>query len=377
MSQYRGPAPPLALAPRGRHVSCALCAVSLLAPTLALAQSADGPEWDFYGHLDLGIISVDDGFDRNTSLSDNDNSNSRIGLIFKQSLRDGGELRFHFETAIGLTGSSSINGSDNDFDLEYRRTELRKFEIIYETANIGTFSLGQGSIATDGVAEADFSGTGVIAYSSLQDQAGSQLFRQSDGALSDIAVGNAFNGFDGARRFRLRYDTPKYKGFGLSVSGGREILSRGNDDEFYDIGLTYNHDYGAYKVVGRLGYSVRGSSEELLLGSAAVLHAPTGLSLAVAGGRQQQGDASYGYIKAGLQRDWFAFGRTHMSLDYYDGEDFAEAGSSSSSVGLAVVQKVDRFDLEIFASYRSFEYDASGPELEDLDVAFVGARWRF
>lgn len=347
-----------------------------LLPVAGVAQEPE-PQWDFYGHLNLGIISVDDGFDTQTNVTDNDNSNSRVGVIFKQGLQSGGAFRFHFETALGFTGSSAINRDNNDLDINYRRTELRKLEVIYETARIGTFSFGQGSIATDGTAEADFSGTSVIAYSSLQDQAGSQEFRLPGGSASGVTVGNGFNAFDGARRFRVRYDTPTYKGFKFAVSAGEEVLASGNDDEFYDFGLTYNRDYGDFKVAGRLGYSIRDSDEELLLGSAALLHEPTGLSLAMAGGRQQQGDDNYIYVKAGWQRDWFRFGRTHLSLDFYEGDDFQITGSSSSSVGLAVVQKIDAYNLEVFASYRTFEFDAPGASFEDLDVTFVGARWRF
>ncbi|MFK7837698.1 MAG: porin [Sulfitobacter sp.] len=359
-----------------KHFTAVTLPALLLTTSLASAQDA-GPEWDFYGHLNLGVISVDDGFDTNTSLSDNDNSNSRVGVIFKQGLQNGGEFRFHFETAIGLTGSSSISGDNNDFEAEYRRRELRKFEIIYDTARIGKFSFGQGSIATDSAAEADFSGTSVIAYSSLQDQAGSQQFRLTNGALAGVSVGNAFSAFDGGRRFRVRYDTPTFNGFGFAVSAGQEVLAEGNDDEFYDVGLTYDRDYGAYKVAGRLGYSIRGSNEELVLGSAAILHEPTGLSLAVAGGRQQEGDASYVYVKGGLQRDWFDFGRTHLSVDFYEGEDFFGTGSDSSSVGLAVVQKVDKQNLELYASHRVYDVTAGGRSFEDLNVTFVGARWKF
>lgn len=349
----------------------------MLAPTFALGQDATGPEWDFYGQLNLGVISVDDGFNTDTGITDNDNSNSRVGIIFKQGLANGAEFRFHFETALGLTGSSSISGSDNDLDAEFRRTELRKFEIIYDTADIGKFSFGQGSIATDGSAEADLSGTTVIAYSSLQDQAGSQVFRLSNGAASGVAVGNAFSAFDGGRRFRIRYDTPTYKGFGLAISGGTEELQRGNDGEFYDVGLTYDKDYGDYKVAARLGYSIRDTAEELVVGSASVLHAPTGLSFTMAGGRQQQGDADYLYLKGGLQRDWFDFGRTFLSADYYQGDDFGIGGAESSSVGISLVQKVDARNLEIFASYRTYEFEAPGTVFEDLDVTFVGARWKF
>ncbi|MGB5864822.1 MAG: porin [Sulfitobacter sp.] len=348
----------------------------IILPGLAAAQDT-GPEWDFYGQLNLGVLSADDGFDTETAFTDNDNSNSRVGAIFTSQLGNGSEFRFHFETALGLVGSSSISRDDNSFGEGFRRTDIRKFEVIYDTDTLGKFSFGQGSIATDSTAEADLSGTSVIAYSSLQDQAGSQEFRLGGGGASGTDIGNAFNAFDGGRRFRVRYDTPTVNGFSLAISGGEEVLARGNNDEFYDIGLTYKQDYGDYKVDGRLGYSIRDSAEEFILGSTSVLHAPSGVSVTVASGRAQEADSDYVYAKAGLQRDWLAFGRTFLAVDYYTGDDFAFAGSDSSSVGLVAVQKVDAFNLELFASYRTFELDGAGTTFEDIDVTFVGARWKF
>jgi hypothetical protein len=348
----------------------------LTLPTFAAAQQAD-PVWDFYGQLNLGVISVDNGADENTTFTDNDNSNSRVGAIFRQDLANGGQFRFHFETALGLTGSSSISGEDDSFDENFRRTDLRKLELIYQTATIGTFSFGQGSIATDSTAEADFSGTSVIAYSSLQDQAGSQAFALADGTTSGTSVGNAFSAFDGSRRFRVRYDTPEYKGFALAISAGEEVLASGNDDEFYDVGLTYNRDYGDYKVAGRLGHSIRDSDEAFTLGSAAILHEPTGLSFALAGGSARESGADYIYAKAGLQRDWFSIGRTYLSADYYSGSDFAFSGSDSESFGIAVVQKVDAYNVELYASQRKFDVSGGGSNFQDVDVTFVGARWKF
>lgn len=360
-----------------RHITPASAGLlALVLPVTAMAQQT-GPEIDFYGHLNLGIINVDNGAETNTALTDNDNSNSRVGAIYKQALQGGSEFRLHFETALGFTGSSSINGSDDGLELNYRRTELRKFEAIYQSPTFGTLSFGQGSIATDGTAEADFSGTSVIAYSSLQDQAGSQVFQLAGGGASGFDVGDAFSAFDGGRRFRIRYDTPTFAGFSLAVSAGEEVLASGNDDEFYDIGLTYDQDYGAYQVAARAGLSIRDSDEELLLGSFAILHKETGLNLAVATGRQQEGDASYVYIKGGIKRDWIAAGETRISLDYYSGEDFGVTGSDSQSVGLAIVQKVDAWNTELYASYRTFEFDNTGADLQDQDVTFIGARWRF
>lgn len=355
-------------------VACALAALSY--PLTVQAQDA-GVTVDFYGQLNLGVISVDDGFGSESAFTDNDNSNSRVGVIYKQGLGNGGEFRLHFETGLGLTGTGSISRGNDGFEENFRRTEIRKFEVIYQTPSIGTFSFGQGSTASDGVTETDFSGTGVAAYSGLSDLAGSRQFRLGTGAIAGTAVGDAFSAFDGARRFRIRYDTPEYNGFGLAVSAGEEVLARGNSDEFYDIGLSYNQDFGDYKMAARLGYSIRDSAEELLSGSTSVLHVPTGLNLTVASGRQQQGEANYVYIKGGIKRDWFAYGETALSVDYYRGDDFQTVGSESSSYGIAAVQQLDQYRLELYATYRRYEFENTGPQIEDIDVAFVGARWKF
>lgn len=304
-----------------------------LLPALAQAQSA-GPEWDFYGQLNLGVISVDDGVDRNTSFVDNDNSNSRIGLLMTQELQDGASFRFNIETALGFTGSAALNGADNGFDVEYRRTELRKLEVSYSTPTLGTFSFGQGSMSADGASEADLSSTGVAAYVGISDIAGSQSLRFGNGAVSNASIGGTNTTFDGSRRFRVRYDTPSYNGFSGSVSAGQEVLSSGNDTEYYDLGARYDQDYGDYTVDARLAYSFRSSADDLVVGSMAVLHNPTGLNAAFAAGKQIDADENYAYVKLGLTREYISYGATSVSIDYYDGSDFIAVGSDTSSVAL-------------------------------------------
>ncbi len=353
---------------------CALVAASL--PYTAQAQDS-GPTIDFYGHINMGVIVVDDGHDTETSFTDNDNSNSRIGLWYKQGLANGAEFKLNFETGLGLSGTSSITRGDDNIDFDFRRTELRKFEMIYHSPLIGTFSLGQGSTATDGFAEADFSGTGLVSYSSITDLAGSQQFRDNAGADFG-SIGSAFGSFDGARRFRVRYDTPTYNGIGVAVSAGQEVLVKGDDNDYYDVGLKYDTDYSGVKISGRLGYSFRDNSRELLVGSVALLHTATGLNLAVAAGSQEKtGDADYYYVKGGIKRDWFAIGETAFSLDYYKGDDFIINGSDSKTYSIAAVQKLDEYNLELYAVYRRYELDDAGARVKDLDATFVGARWKF
>ena len=355
--------------------AAATLGLGMLAP-FAQAQQA-GPEWDFYGQLNLGVVSVDDGVNRETSLTDNDNSNSRIGLTMTRELQDGASFRFNVETALGFTGSASLNGADDGFDASYRRTELRKLEISYSTPAIGKFSFGQGSMSADGAAEADLSGTGVAAYVGINDLAGSQVLRFGNGTLSNVALADTSATFNGTRRFRVRYDTPAFNGFSGSVSAGKEILTRGNDTEYYDLGATYDREYGDYTVDARFAYSFRSANDDLVVGSMAVLHGPTGLNAAFATGKRIGSDSSYGYVKAGLTRDFVNYGATSFSVDYFDGSDFIATGTNTSSVGVAVAQQLDAYNTELYATHRSYTFESAPAAFQDLDVTLVGARWQF
>lgn len=350
-----------------------LLVTAFAAPHTGAAQST----FDAYGQLNFGLFSADDGIDSATYLTDNDNSNSRVGVNWRMDYGGGRTLRFNFETGLGLRGSSAATITDQSIDPSSSKTELRKAEFIYTTPAIGTFSFGQGSTASDGAAEADFSATGVIAYSGIADLAGSIGFRGTDGSVSGIDVGDVFKSFDGARRFRARYDTPAWQGITLSASGGEEVLRDGDENEYYDLAARYAGDYGEVKVDARLGYSWVSGGEELLMGSVAALHVPSGVSLAFSSGEQQTGDDSYAYAKLGWLRDWFDAGTTALSIDFYEGSNYAVTGSESSSVGVAAVQKIDAYDLEVYAAFRTHELDNAGAAYADIDVFALGARWRF
>ncbi len=347
----------------------------------ALPAVAD-PTFEFYGQLNFGLFHTDDGTESETYFTDNDNSNTRVGFRYSNSLAAGGSVRFNLETALGFQGSSSVTMDDTDLDIDLKRTDLRKLEVSYVTPSWGTFWLGQGSMSADGVTQADFSRTTVVSDVQVRDLARSFQFRPDGGALSGTSIGNTFNSFDGSRRLRLRYDTPEFAGgFMGSISYGEEELNRDDDREFTDIALTYKHDYGDIQADGRLGYQWidddEGTDEEILAGSFALLHKPSGVSFALAAGDPKENDASYWYTKLGYQQKWFSIGGTALSIDYYDGSDFRGEGADSKSWAVAAVQRVDDYNLELFAAYRVYDYDASGTDFEDIDVLTIGARWRF
>jgi hypothetical protein len=356
----------------------ASCCTSAGLLALASQSAQANSTFEFYGQLNFGVFYTDDGSDNETYFTDNDNSNTRIGFNWSNDYGGGRSIRFNFETGVGLNGSSAVTIDDTDLDFDWEKTELRKFEFIYTTPDAGTLSFGQGSTASDGTSEADFSGTSVIAYAGIADLAGNIEYRNPDGSFSGIAVGDTFKSFDGnGRRFRVRYDTPSFSGFVFSISGGEEVLADGNDNEYYDVGAKYAADYGDIRVDARLGYSWISGGEELLSGSVAGLHSPTGLSLALSAGAEQEGDASYIYAKLGWEQQWLSQGSTAFSIDYNDGSDYAIDGSDSTSVGLAVVQNIDAYNLELYGAWRVHEFDAPGERFDDVDVFAIGARWKF
>lgn len=349
----------------------------LVSTGLARADGAKQTAFKFYGQLNFGIFHVDDGQGNDTYLTDNDNSNSRFGIIHQTELANGHRLKFHFESGLGFSGSAAATLDDNDLNLKWRRTELRKLEVVYSTPAYGALSFGQGSTATDGVAETDFSGTSVVHYSSINALAGTIEFRDADGAGSGSNINSAFRNFDGARRFRLRYDSPAVSGFALTVSAGQEVLRHGDDRDYYDLALRFDRDLDQFKVSGRIGYARAGSDQSSVASSIAFLHTSSGLNLAVATGRQQETGANYAYLKLGLKRRWNDLGETALSLDVFEGDDLAGIGSQSTSYGIGFVQKWDRYNTELYAGYRRYELKGAAVAVEDINVAVIGARWKF
>jgi Gram-negative porin len=354
-----------------------LAALPALAQDLTFTHPS-GATATFYGQINLTLQNVDDGAAHYDEFVDNDNSNSRVGLWVDVPVGEN-ELRFNLESALGLKGTSSTS-QDDDLDwIDWQRTDIRKLEIAY-ASDFGTFWLGQGSMATDGAAEIDDSGTSVVGYVNLPDTAGSFEFRDGDD-LSGVSIGDVFSDFDGGRRFRFRYDTPAFSGFVFSSAYGQEVLAEDDDADYYDVALRYSFENDAVTFNAALGYAWTDEDDETtrrLIASGSLVHLSTGLNLTLAGGDSQSDEPSYGYAKMGWRGDLVRYGETAVSVDYYDGADFETSGSNSSSWGVQAVQTVEDLSLEAYIGFRDFSYDDdTDADLQDMSALLVGARWRF
>lgn len=392
---------------RAFHRAVALLAsaasIALLAAPAAEAQGLpkvqmelpNGSTLRLYGQVNKGILQYDDGAaTRSYGLVDNANSNTRVGLLYSQTF---GDWKFENtnEFAYAPYSTADVNIlTPNPDDYAFTNANIRKIDFTLANDPYGKFWIGQGSMATDGISEIDLSATDVIAYSSVADSAQAQLLRFSDGTLSGTEIGDVFKDLDGDRRVRVRYDTPAYANFTFAASFGRNLLSDNpdvRDANLFDAAIRYKNTFNDdIDVSAGLGYNWRegpadSADTDTWSGSASGLHKPTGLNLTFAAGNVDQSGTSsnFWYAKLGLLRSFTEIGATAMSVDYYSGKDFnldEDAGindSTSDSWGLALVQKIDAANTELWLTYRSYDFADNTDSYQDGQAVFGGARFKF
>lgn len=365
------------------RASAASLAAALAAPAFAgpTYTNDTGGSFRWYGQFNPAYQSFNDGEEDFNRLVDNEASNSRVGFELEQAYGEN-TLRFRFETAFGFRGSDGVSQLTTGDNLSWDRTNIRHVDFQFDTARYGRFSAGQGSMATDGITGADFSGTGLGASNSVADSAGGYAFRTGAGALSSVDIGDAFTDLDGGRLGRVRYDSPDLAGFTLSTSWGTDVLKDANDRESYDVAVRWaNDDAAGFAIDTGIGASWTEQTGEEdyrdISGSFAVLHKATGLSLNLAAGERDIA-GSYAYAKLGYTADLISAGSTSFSVDYYDGSDMVTDGDSAESWGVAAVQKIDALNVETYLAYRDYSYDdTSATTYQDADVILAGARWKF
>jgi hypothetical protein len=377
-------------------------------------EFANGATLRFYGQINKGILGYDDGIDTETYyVIDNDNSGTRFGFEYTQSFGDwtfGNVNEFRY-APYSTANINIIDDSPSSEDYEWSNDNIRRIDFSLEHDRFGKVSLGQGSMATDGVAEYDLSGTDVIAYSGIGDSASAQIIRFSDPTLffaDNPQIGEAFQNYDGGRLARVRYDTPSFSGFSVAFAYGQDLLS-GDDDERdinqYDVSLNYEGAFETFEVAAGIGYYADDEDAEIWAGSASALHTPTGINGTFAAGAQDfDGDnGTYWYGKLGLLRRFLAWGDSAAAVDYYSGDDifltgdvrlfdsggepvFDEEGnpvigditsSESESWGLSVVQDIDAWNTELWLTWRSYDYADDFASYEDGQANFGGARFTF
>lgn len=348
----------------------------------ATAQDKNGPR--FYGALNQSFLSYDDGLNKlNYGRVDNavgDNVN-RFGMSYDSSLSSGWDLTGTAEFGLAPKPSNQVNQLDsNNSGWNFDENSLRKFELVFARSGIGTFYVGQGDMSGRGSAP-DFSGTDVIASSNPAELAGGNFWRSTaTGALTTRQLNDSFDNFSSGRRMRLRYDSPEMRGFYLSASVGREILTSGDDSTYVDVTARYEKQWTNIGLAVEVAVKGLGQNEYAGGAGFAVVHLPTGINIA-ASSLHTTGDPHFGFAKIGLKRDFFSFGATAVSYDMYNGGSFVRYGTESLSEGFSIVQTVDSINMDIYLIVRSYEgYNNIGLPNEDFLTSAAtsfGISWTF
>ncbi len=318
------------------------------------------------GQVNRALLWADDGTNSRVLHVDNDNSSTRIRLVgdgrLNPDISVGAQIEVQFESNsssdITIDGTS---GSPDNFT-------KRKLEVYFDHQRLGKLWLGHGDTASNGVSEVDLSGTAVVTYSSVADMAGGIEF----GGLGGVPINAVYSNMDGiGRDDRIRYDTPSFSGFVISVSNA--------DSAKYDVAARYAGSLdGGTRFAGAVGYAVdkNGSNiESQISGSVSVLLS-SGFNLTGAIGVQElEGaaaqDPAFVYLKFGYIRGVNAF-----SVDVAQADEIAAAGVDFSTVGAAYVRSFENAGTEIYIGGRLHSLDAPGNP-DDIFAVLAGARVKF
>lgn len=314
------------------------------------------------------------------------------------------EVAFAGNTARGTDIGKAlfaIDGPDgkNEFQIGETWTTIRH-SYVYLDGPLGKVSVGQQSMATDGVIEVNLSNSNV-ASRALQ-----TMPLNFGGALSGLAIP-----FDGGRGQALRYDTPTFAGFTGSVAW--------QDNDTWDGALRFAQEFGQIRLAAAVGYRDQKSqtlaniinlldvltvnlsgAHKATSGSVSVLHTPTGL-YANAYASQVKYDLSLDVAllppiftasvalgeetvkgiggQVGVERNWFGFGASTAFLSY-EKMDGNTLFNDMQTYGIGAVQQIDALATSIYLSAKRHEVTPSAfcvGLCKDTDVISGGLVVRF
>lgn len=355
--------------------ACALAA-ALVAP-----QAHAAPEFKvkLYGQVNRAMLWADDGSDSKLLFVDNSNSSTRFGIDGKAVVEGGLSIGGKFEAELQSNSSTDVNQAAERTDAVLKERHMD----VWLEGPFGKLSLGQGNTASNETSEVDLSGTTVIAYSDVKQFVGGYSFsNERDESIEGTPkVKDVFNNLDGlSRDDRVRYDTPSFAGFTVSAS----VLPQ----EAWDAALRYSGEFGGTKVAAAVAYADLGDMDKTVEGqvngSASVL-LPFGLSLTGAAGQKQldaalsgrKDDPMFWYGKVAYTAKLLFSGSTTFGVDYGASNDVKKDADEATTWAAFVVQKLDAYNTELYAAYRSHQLDRSGADYADVTGFMTGARVKF
>lgn len=348
-------------------------------------SNSNGMSVTLGGYVDRAVLYADDGKDSTAAVVDNENLSSRFFITgegkVNEALTAGFLMEFDFRdnssSSVTIDDATAGNGGVGENGVGATTFSQRHMDAYFSHATLGKFSIGQGSSASDGIAETDMSGTGIVAYSGVADMAAAVKFRTATNGYGP-AIGTVSSNMDGlGLDDRIRYDTPSFGGFGVSTS----YISGGAGD----VSVNFSGKFGGIDVGAAAGYwnnsSLSSTDDGGYAGSVSAKH-DSGVSLTLAGGKtlkksNASDDPTFIYGKLAYTVGLTSLGDTSFGVDYGVYKDVAQNNDEMTTFGLQVVQSLADVGTEVYLGYRNHELDRTGTSYDDIMAVMAGVNVAF
>lgn len=195
------------------------------------------------GQVNSAVMWYDNGEESDVYVIDNDESSSRLRLRGNGTVQPG--LTIGFQIEVDFLGNGT---AENDQD-DLAGFNVRRAEWNVASDNLGTLTVGQGSMSSDGSFEVSFSDAwyGSVGYGLASTNMGTfQIFNTVAGTYTGVTWFAVSTDNDAGRINRIRYDSPTFAGFSVSASWG--------EDDDWDATLRYANEFNGIRVAAAASY---------------------------------------------------------------------------------------------------------------------------
>ncbi|RYG61109.1 MAG: porin [Alphaproteobacteria bacterium] len=353
--------------------------------------AAHAVDIDLYGVVNKSLMVYDDGQNTETTIVDNNNESTRIGLAGEQKLDNGLtasallEMQNRSNASSQLTQNTTPGQSSTPTNFTEGLTE--RIARVGLAGDYGALFIGQQDVATDDAPLRDLNAASSVINPNVASFGGNLVFRNSTGSAvnldgTDVTPNIFALGLNGdiVAADSIRFNSASYNGLNGSAS-----VSQGGDT---DLTLRYANTYYNFEFDTALGHTFNNDADSsatnqlngITMGSASVKHS-SGLGATLSYitthlGNRTAGveDAQGYYAKVGY--GWDAYGVA------------AEYGKYKNPIAAAADQEMDVYGVgaeynlgqgvTTNALYRNLSADISGQSsIEDIDIVTVGMRVKF
>ena len=330
------------------------------------------------GQIVRGLLYADDGDNSQLFNVDGRTTGTRVRYIVSGQLTESVKVGGLIEHDVGQSNDSFsfATTTGNDSSADSTAFGIRHHFVSFTHKSMGKLSLGQTNTASNGIMEHKLDTSGSTVLGGATTLSNIQFTTGANGAFTGLTAAGETSTFDGLSRDDvIRYDTPKFAGFGLATSM--------QDEGTFDVALRYSGSFAGIKIKGGAYYAnvEAGGGGQQGGGPGAVMHS-SGLHARVGyAGSTAEGTGrspSVTLASVGYQGKFSSLGSTNIFFDWYGAEDVAVAGNEMDTYSVGVVQKLDSIGSEMSLMYSKHTLDdTANSDYNDIDTVYFQTKLNF